>query len=391
MKTTKNEQLTHFWKPLVLSLFLAVWGISGIDAAGSNDAVQPEDSLAESIVISDALGRDLRISPIPENVICSGPGCLRLLTYLQKQDMVVAVDDMEGKRPKFDARPYAMANPQYAELPVFGEFRGHDNPELIVALEPFPDVILKTYPGMGTDPIELEQKTGIPVATFNYGNLTDDRETFYESLRTMGRIVDASERAEEVIAFIDSTIEDLHSRTADIPETDRISCFVGGIANRGPHGLRSTEPTYPPFVFVNANNVAFNPNGSDGDLDHSDVAKEIIVEWDPEVIFVDVSTIQSDPQANALYELQNDPAFANLKAVESGNIYGLMPYNWYTQNIGSILADAYFVGSVLYPDRFADVDPEAKADEIYEFLVGGKVYHQLKDSFSGLVFERILF
>ncbi|HRW77363.1 MAG TPA: iron ABC transporter substrate-binding protein, partial [Candidatus Sabulitectum sp.] len=65
------------------------------------------------------------------------------------------------------------------------------------------------------------------------------------------------------------------------------------------------------------------------------------------------------------------------------------PYNWYTWNCGSILADAYYIGKVLYPERFDDVNPAAKADEIYRFLVGAGVFPQLKESFGGLVFERI--
>ncbi len=380
---------------MICTAILLCFCATGVFAAGEKEADSSKDSsdasIAAAIEIKDALGRDISLSSSPKNIICSGPGCLRLVTYLQRQDRVIAVDDMEGRRPKFDARPYALANPQFADMPIFGEFRGHDNPELIVALEPFPEVIFKTYAASGTDPIELEQKTGIPVVTFEYGDLTHQLDDLFTTLRNMGEILEASERAEELIDYIEATIADLQFRTADIPDAERISCFVGGIAYRGPHGIRSTEPVYPPFTFINADNVAFIPNGTAQELAHADVAKEKIVEWDPEVIFVDVSTIQSDPKANALYELQNDPAFVNLKAVKSGEVYGVLPYNWYTQNFGSVLADAYFVGSVLYPERFADIDPVRKADDIYEFLVGARVYDKLKESFSGLVFERIGF
>lgn len=117
--------------------------------------------------ITDALGRTVTIPETVQRVICSGSGCLRLLTYLQGQDMVVAVDDIEGRRRQFDARAYAMANPQFKDLPVFGEFRGKDNPELIMTLDPAPEVILKLVgTGKGTvglDPESLQEKTDIPV------------------------------------------------------------------------------------------------------------------------------------------------------------------------------------------------------------------------------------
>ncbi len=377
-------------RKIALMGWLVLLGAVVGQAGGSAEAEPSGRQIrqADLLAVTDALGRRVTVPRAPAHVICSGAGCLRLLTYLRAQEHAVAVDDMEGRRPAFEARPYALANPQLADLPVFGEFRGHDNPELIVALDPQPQVIFKTYASMGTDPLELEKKTGIPVVSLEYGDLLIHREDFYAALRTMAEIMDRKQRAEEVISFFEKAIADLNSRTSGIPEERKISCYVGGIASRGPHGFQSTEPTYPPFMFVNADNVAYDPGKS---LEHADVAKEQIVAWNPEVLFVDVSTIQSDPQASALYELQHDPAYTGLTAVRKGEVYGVLPYNLYTGNYGSILADAYFVGKVLYPDRFEDIEPAAKADEIYRFLVGKAVFRQLDEAFQGLVFERIIF
>ena len=63
--------------------------------------------------IIDAIGREVEIPETVQYIICSGAGCLRLLTYLQAQDKIVAVDDAEVRMRKFDARPYALANPQF--------------------------------------------------------------------------------------------------------------------------------------------------------------------------------------------------------------------------------------------------------------------------------------
>ena len=52
-------------------------------------------------------------------------------------------------------------------------------------------------------------------------------------------------------------------------------------------------------------------------------------------------------------------------------------------NVGTALADAYYIGKVLYPERFNDINPEEKADEIYTFLVGKPVYEQMKKQFGG--------
>lgn len=336
----------------------------------------------------DAEGKELSVRN-PQHVICSGSGCLRLLVYLQAQDRVVAVDDIEGQRRQFDARPYALANPQFKELPMFGEFRGHDNPELILNLEPQPQLILKVYTGLGLEPKTLQQKTGIPVLPLDYGNLGKGRETFYTVLRTMGAVLGKEQRAEEVVAFFESTIADLERRTADIPEAQQPRVYLGGVAMKGPHGFHSTEPAYPPFAFVGARNLAAGAGSEGKELNHADVAKEKIVEWDPDVLFLDLSTLQLGDKAGGLFELRQDPAYQTLTAVKEGRVYGVLPYNWYTTNFGSVLANAYYIGSVLHPERFADIDPKAKADEIYTFLVGKPVFADMNDLFQGLAFSPV--
>lgn len=344
-------------------------------------------AVAQSQPIKDAMGNKAEIPAEVEKVICSGPGCLRLLVYLQAQDRAVAVDDMETRRSNFDARPYALANPQFKKQPTFGEFRGHDNPELILTLEPQPQLIFKTYAGMGMNPKTLQQKTGIPVLSLEYGNLGKGRDKFFTTLRTMGAVLGKEQRAEEVVTFFRETIADLEQRTSDIHEEVKPRVYLGGVALRGPHGFHSTEPAYPPFNFVNAINLASAAAADGKELRHADIAKEMIVEWDPDILFLDLSTLQMGENAGGLHELRTDPAYRTLTAVKEGLVYGVLPYNWYTTNYGSVLANAYFIGKILYPERFADIDPVAKTDDIYSFLVGKPVFPEMNDLFQGLVFS----
>jgi len=321
--------------------------------------------IASEITVTDSWGRDVSIPENVNRVICSGPGCMRYLVYLQAQDLAVAVDDMEKSRNQFEPRPYFLANPQLRDKPLFGEFRGHD-------------------------PVELQKKTGIPVIALDHGQLGVGKRQMEETLLLMGRIIGREQRAKDVIAFFNTAIEDLRKRTADIPEEKRPTCYIGGIAYRGPHGITSTEPAYPPFIFVNAANIAADPSRTSSEqLQQTTFSKESLVAMDPEKIFVDLSTIQGSKDVSGIEQLRSDPAFAVLTAVRKGEIYGVLPYNWYSQNHGSILADAYFIGKVLYPDRFEDIDPAKKADEIYAFLVGKPVFDQMNKAFGNLAFEKI--
>lgn len=346
-------------------------------------------SASETRTIVDMVGRHIEIPNSVNKVICSGPGCLRYLTYLDGESLIVGVDSIEKRINKFDVRPYAIANPQLKQLPFFGEFRGFDNPELILGLNPLPHVIFKTYKNMGYDPDELQTKTGIPVICLSYGNLAAEPEKIFGSLTIMAEVIGHQARAESVLTFFKKTISDLEQRTANIPESQRRSCYIGGVAQKGPHGFQSTEPAYPPFRFVKAKNIACPSVDTDKPLQHANVSKEQLLSWNPEVIFIDISTTQLGENAGALSELKVDRAYQALTAVQDSEIYTLLPYNWYSRNYGSILADAFYVGKTLYPERFTDIIPKEKADEIYSFLVGKPVFANMNKAFGNTAFEKM--
>lgn len=365
-----------------LVLLMAAAGCTGTTAGGG--------AAGEEITVTDGFGRSVTAPSPPESVVCSGSGCLRYLVYLQAQDLVVGVDDIEKKEQEAEGRPYALAyGSKFKDLPLIGEFRGKDDPEKIISIGP--DVVFKTgstgtaYGTSAAEADKLEDKTGIPVVAFPYGSLRDDAEKaeMYGGLRVMGEILGKQDRAEEVIAYIDATMADLERRTGDIPAADQKSVYVGGISSAGAHGIISTEPAYPPFLWVHAKNVATGLGTA-----HADVAKEALVNWDPEYIFIDAGTTQME-SGGAVGELKNDAALAGLSAAKNGKVYGVLPYNFYNTNYETVLADAYFVGKTLYPDRFADVDPVKKADEIYTFFVGKPVFGDLNGQYNNLGFAAI--
>ncbi|OEU41224.1 iron transporter [Methanosarcina sp. Ant1] len=353
--------------------------------------IASKDKLAESagITITDGFGRSVTIPENTEKVVCSGAGCLRYLVYLQAQDYVVGVDSIEKTKNKIEGRSYVLANPQLKDYPLIGEARGKDDPEKIIEINP--QVIFKTSMiGQSSAPTAaeadtLQSKTGIPVVSLPYGSLSNEKEEaeMYSSLRIMGEVVGKQERAEEVIAYIGATMQDLENRTADIPESERKTAYVGGVSIAGAHGIISTEPAYPPFLWVNAKNAAAGSG-----TDHADIAKEALVNWDPEYIFIDIGTLQLGNEG-AIGELKNDSSLTGLSAVKNRKVYGVIPYNFYSTNYESVLANAYYVGKVLYPDRFKDIDPETKANEIYTFFLGKPVFSDLNGQYNNTGFKQI--
>jgi iron complex transport system substrate-binding protein len=48
-----------------------------------------------------------------------------------------------------------------------------------------------------------------------------------------------------------------------------------------------------------------------------------------------------------------------------------------------MLADAYYIAKILYPEKFKEVEPKEKADQIYQKFVGKPVYNEMADIFGG--------
>ena len=365
---------------LLIALIVAVGFcgcMNGTNANADTTAQTQGSTVSENTgttKITDMLGREVEFPKDVNKIVCVGPGCLRLITYLKATDKVVGVEDAEKKWDIY-GRPYRIAHPELAELPTIGQGGANPKPNPEELLKVKPDVVFTCYL-TEEQANNLQQKTGIPVVVLSYGKLaTFNNKDLFDSIELAGKILNKEERAEEVIKFIKDCQNDLKDRTKDIPEENKPTVYVGGIGFKGMHGIDSTSCNYPPFMATNTKNVADELNKPS----HVFITKEQLLMWNPDTIFIDeggMKLVREDYNKNPEY-------YNSLEAFKDENVYGLLPYNYYTTNIGTALADTYYVGKVAYPEQFDDVNPEQKADEIYTFLVGKPVYNTMKEKLGG--------
>lgn len=225
----------------------------------------------------------------------------------------------------------------------------------------------------------LQEKTGIPVVVVPGSDTTLDDKA-YETIRMLGELLGREKKAAELTAYLKGVAEDLESRTANIPDSEKPSVYVCGVSFKGSHGFEGTEAYYGPFELIHAKNLANET--SDTNTAFS-IDPEQVLSWDPEIIFVDyngLSLIRED--------YQNQPDFYNaLSAVQNGRVYAQISFRHCASNLETALADAYYAATVMYPEQFADVDSAAKADEIFNELLGKPVYNELAE--AGYVFGEI--
>ncbi|MBS3808355.1 MAG: iron ABC transporter substrate-binding protein, partial [Bacteroidales bacterium] len=321
--------------------------------------------------VEDMLGRKTKVPAKIESIVGIGPGALRLLVYMQVTDRVAGVEEIE----KRTGRPYIFAHPELQDRPAIGPaFTG--DPELIAARDP--DVIFKTYTTRG-EADELQKKTGIPVVALHYINPTSDWRVLDSALTLMGRVLNKQSRAEELIQYHHALTDTLEKKTSGIPEPEKPGVYLGGLSHRGTHGINSTSPYYESFAFVHAKNLAGPLRKNYANNEGVMLDMEQLMVWNPQVIFIDLAgraLVEQDIRQHRKY-------FRMMEAFRESKIYGVHPYNWYSTNYGTVLANAWYIGSVLYPGRFAGVDPAEKANEIYRQFLGRGVYEDLKSEYGG--------
>jgi iron complex transport system substrate-binding protein len=330
----------------------------------------------KTIKVTDMVGRHVTAPFDPDRIVCIGPGALRLIVYLKAQSKVIGVEDMEKKNP--DGRPYWIAYPELSKLPRCGPGGPagiNKKPDLEALLALKPQVIFITY--MEAPLADEVQKTiGIPVVVLSYGAFATFDEAVYDAMRIAGKVLKREKRADDIVAYIESLRKDMRRRTKDIPVDSKPTAYVGGIGYRGTQGIESTEQKYIPFKWIGVNNIAEQVKADHGS--HVFMDKEALLKLNPEVIFIDgggTILVADDFRKKSEF-------YHTLKAFTNQRVYTLHPFNWYTTNIGTALADAYAIGKILHAKAFEDIDPHQKADEIYTFLVGKPVYKKMQEEYG---------
>ncbi|HJJ85146.1 MAG TPA: ABC transporter substrate-binding protein [Methanocorpusculum sp.] len=373
-----------------LSLILAVAAILAVVlTAGcvTTDSPQSGDGM---VTITDAFGREVTIPENPEKIAVVGSGSMRYFVYLGIDlDDVCAVDyqDSALNIQTVNLRPYALANPEILEIPEVGPAKGVvDNEKLLMSGA---DILFMGGASSSNAEVanEIQEKTGVPVVMFFTGNYVTDSEKIQDTLLMLGEILGKEQRAKDLIAYFDAVEADLKKRVNGLSADETV--YVGGVSYNGVHGFDGTDPTYYPFTILNIKNAA-SEISSVSQTGYAQVSKEKILEWDPDFIIVDLSTLTA-AEGGALVELKNDPSYKELTAVKNSMVYTVNPHTSMNVNHETTLANSYFIGKLLYPEQFEDIDPVKKADEIYSFVVGEPVFDLLKENVDGLSYQRVFF
>jgi iron complex transport system substrate-binding protein len=288
----------------------------------------------------------------------------------------VGVEEIEKRR--IASRPYMLAHPEIARLPRIGQGGPsgmNRKPDMEAILKLKPQIIFVTYMEY-SQADALQQILQIPVVVLRYGRSATFDDAVLESIMLAGKVLGDEARARQVLDYIHALRTDLKARTHELSSDSKARAYVGGISYRGAYGIESTERSYIPMLWANADNIAEQLPSKIGS--HVFIDKEKLIALDPKTIFIDaggLAIILADYRKRADF-------YRTLSAFKNQRIFVLLPFNSYATNIETALADAYAIGKILYPDRFSDIDLEQKSDAIYRFFVGRPIYKSMEKSYA---------
>lgn len=326
----------------------------------------------KSIKTSDMRGREISVPAEINKVIALGAGSLRLISYLDASEKVIAVEDAGHGREKssymfFPLATYREAYPELRKLPSIGNAENHEG---IIAAAP--DLIISsTIDKSQLD--QLQSVLGIPVFAVNVDVELYDTDLFYKQLNSLGTILGKEERAEALIKGISAVMNDLKKRAEKVKTPQQ--AYAGGMMYFGPADLLRTTGDYLPFDLTGTKNVM--PSNPTGNRQPYMTSLEDLIVAKPEYVFVDAANVklsQSGFESNRKVLEEQVPAFRNQ------NVYSTLVYKYYGTNWENQLINVYFAGSVLYPELYSDISQETKAEEIWRLFFNRDLdYNRIAD------------
>ncbi|MEI2385818.1 ABC transporter substrate-binding protein [Breoghania sp. JC706] len=339
-------------------LMIAKATLVALLAATATTAAAPQ---AHARVVVDQLGREVTVPDEVNRVVVLQHQALDIIVELNGQDKLVGVVRDWPKLLGGSIGDYA---PIIKTLPQPGDLKTA-NVEEVLALKP--DVVFMTHYAPAAT-VESLEKAGIPVVELSFFTAPasesaklnpslDDENTAYtdglvQAVSLIGAVIGREGEANALNDYVLASRKIVADRLKDLDPAERVRLYM---ANPDLHTYGRGKYT---GVFMEASggaNVAADIKG------YAKVTMEQVLAWNPQAIVV-----QSRYEP-LVAEIKSDPAWAPIQAVRDDRIY-LTPE--YVKPWGHPLPESMALGELwmarkLYPDRFADVDFDARVQDFY--------------------------
>lgn len=330
---------------------------------------------AGTIEVTDALGRVVKVNfPVSRVVITFNYEEFTAIAGVDAWKKVVGMARVpwEGWRPAIFSR-YVNVIPNLKDMPDVGNIDENNfSAEKVIALKP--DVVFMAAWGFDGAKTQVEQimAAGIPIIVIDYNAQTLERHL--ASTRAYGKIMGTEARAEELASLYERQYRDILARISQAHIHKKPKVYVE-ISQNGPATIGNSYNNTmwgKILATLGADNIAAGKlPGPWGPLN-----PEVVLAENPDMILIAGSSWLNRPQSvrtgydatpeitrASLRPYLDRPGWADLEAVKTGNV------NAIEHGLARTLFDfaaMQFIAKRLYPQAFADVDPEKTLRDYHE-------------------------
>jgi iron complex transport system substrate-binding protein len=245
-----------------------------------------------------------------------------------------------------------LVDPAMADVPSIGQ--GVVDMEALAEVNP--DVFFHKAGDVKT--MEAVEKLGIP----SVGLLFETPEDMLTSLKIMGIVCNAEEKADALIDYYHQKIQDQQKKVAKLPESEKKTAIMMGTSI----GKVADKTMLQSNMIESAGAI-----NSAADVKASElwptVGVEEIFGWNPDYIFI----TNSQSATYSVADLLSDPAWSAMKAIKNKHVY-VMPAeadSWEFPGVVSVLGTDFMM-KTMYPDLMTDAELVDTVNDFYMLSYG---------------------
>lgn len=321
-------------------------GAASAEAAGSLPG-SGRETAGKTTTIVDSLKNTVTIPRPVRRIASMRSGITEIICALGCKDRIIAVEEMvKGGSAYGDFISGIYPDLKDCACPLIG----HDiNVEEMLRLGP--DLVL--HGGFGRirqADVLRKQVPHMPLVIAHFETIED----YPQDIRIVARCVQAEDRAEKLIDFLQSKLAFVAQRVKDIPASRKVRVFYGGHDIYHAYGGKTFE--HCQIVAAGGVNVAEKLMGWS-----PEVSPEQLLSWDPQVIVL--------LQGNRVNKVLQDTKLSGLSAVRNRRVYSLPESGWDYSSPRALFCIEW-LASKLYPERFSDIDIQEQANDFYQKVFG---------------------
>jgi iron complex transport system substrate-binding protein len=326
--------------------------ITGCTTGSSIGLEQSAPSRDETVTVFDKDDTPVEVMQPVDSVVSVNSGITALIYALGQGDTLVG-------RDAFSTFPRSAVD----NVEVVAETSARIDLELIISR--VPDVLMAD-PMFHDEYREKLDAAGIPI----YVDSTSDFERLLPLIENLGMMLDADERAEQLIGFVTQQVDLVDERISDLEAQGGTKPQVYFEWHSPLKTANAETGFHKPIAQAGGLNIA-----ADQPVRTPEVSAEWIIQQNPDVI---VNRISGDATLEEMQrkreEIMNRPGWETINAVKNGRVYVI--------KADVFLTFRYPVGLLYYakwfhPELFQDVDPEAVHREAVETFFGEEEWEML--------------